>query len=219
MKGIISYQKRTRLFSIFELILIVGLACVPLFISFPFRVNIFLSWEGAYRMSEGQIPYKDFGMPLGYMYWVIPAMFFKLFGAQMITLVKAQVFINIISGLAFRSILKSLRVQPGIRLLSVLLYCISFSFFNFWPWYNHTVIVYEMIGLAFLMKYIFDERGKWIWLSLAALFVFFSFFTKQDGGALAFVLCFAILLYHCFSEKRWKPLLIFTGSFILVAFA
>src|SRR3954447_14769114 len=113
---------RLQVFSMLEIFLIVGFACVPLFATFPYRVNIFLSWEGAYRLSQGQVPYQDFGMPLGYMYWVVPAIFFKLFGAQLITLVKAQVFINIISGLAFRSILKSLDVQPGIRLLSVILY-------------------------------------------------------------------------------------------------
>src|SRR4051812_23054810 len=174
-----------RILPIAEVLIIVVLACVPLFAIFPYRLNIFLSWEGAYRMYLGQIPYRDFGMPLGYMYWVIPAIFFKLFGAQMITLIKAQVFINILSGLAFRSILKSLGVQAGIRMISVVLYVISFSFFNFWPWYNHTVIVYEMIGLAFLFKYFFYEKKRWIWLSLSALFVFFSFFTKQDGGALA----------------------------------
>lgn len=203
-----------------EVLIIVGLAFVPLFATFPYRVNIFLSWEGAYRMSQGQIPYKDFGMPLGYMYWVIPAFFFKIFGTQMITLVKAQVFINIISGLAFRSILKSLTIQPGIRFLSVFLYCISFSFFNFWPWYNHSVIVYEMVGLAFLMNYIFSERNKWSWrkLSLSALFIFFSFFTKQDGGGLAFILSLVLILYVCVSEKKWKILLIYLVSFLVVAF-
>ncbi len=212
-------KNKIRLFSGIEIAIIVLLALVPLFITFPYRVNIFLSWEGAYRMSLGQIPYKDFGMPLGYMYWVIPAIFFKIFGAQMITLVKAQVFINIISGLAFRSILKSLQVQPGVRLLSVLLYCISFSFFNFWPWYNHTVIVYEIIALAFLTRYFFGANRNWLLLSLSALFTFFSFFTKQDGGGLAFLLCLALLLYTCIQEKKWKPLLIYVGSFIIVAFA
>src|SRR6476619_3951500 len=147
-------EKRTKLYTLTELALIVLLALVPLFATFPYRVNIFLSWEGAYRLSQGQVPYRDFGMPLGYMYWVVPALFMKVFGTQMITLVKAQVFINIISGLAFRSILKSLGVQSGVRLLSVVLYCVSYSFFNFWPWYNHTVIVYEFVGLAFLMQYI-----------------------------------------------------------------
>ncbi|HEU4472162.1 MAG TPA: hypothetical protein VFR58_13815 [Flavisolibacter sp.] len=212
-------SKRVRLFSILEVLLIVLLAAVPLFLTFPYRVNIFLSWEGAYRMSQGQIPYKDFGMPLGYMYWVIPAFFFKVFGPQLISLVKAQVLINILSGLAFRSVLKHLGVQPGIRLLSVLLYCLSYSFFNFWPWYNHTVIVYEMIALAFLTRYVFAEKKHWIWLSLSALFVFFSFFTKQDGGALALLICLALLVYHCFYEKKWSPLLIFAGSFAVVCFA
>lgn len=212
-------MRKDRLFAISEVFIIVVFAMVPLFMKFPYRVNIFLSWEGAYRLSEGQIPFKDFGMPLGYMYWVVPAIFFKIFGTQMITLVKAQVLINIVSGLAFRSILKSLSVQPGVRFLSVLLYCISFSFFNFWPWYNHTVIVYEMIGLAFLMKYIFSAGRKWIFLSLSALFLFFSFFTKQDGGGLALVLCLVLLLFHCIKERQWKPMAIFLASTIIVAFA
>src|SRR6476469_9604915 len=114
MDEVVRNNQRDRLFSIFEISVIVLLALLPLFMTFPYRVNIFLSWEGAYRLSQGQIPFKDFGMPLGYMYWVIPALFFKVFGTQMITLVKAQVLINILSGLAFRSILKSLLVRPPV---------------------------------------------------------------------------------------------------------
>lgn len=210
-------QKRDRTFSLIESLAIVALAAVPLFLTFPYRVNIFLSWEGAYRMSLGQVPYRDFGMPLGYMYWVIPSLFFKIFGPQLISLVKAQVLINIISGFAFRSILKSLDVQPGIRLLSVLLYCISFSFFNFWPWYNHTVIVYQMVGLAYLVRYCSRENPRWWLLCLSALFTFFSFFTKQDGGGLALILCLALLTYYSWSSKKWKALGIFAASFFVIA--
>jgi hypothetical protein len=219
MREELAIKRKDRLFAVSEVFIIVVFAIVPLFMKFPYRVNIFLSWEGAYRLSEGQVPFRDYGMPMGYIYWVIPAIFFKIFGTQMITLVKAQVLINILSGLAFRSILKSLSVQPGARLLSVLLYCISFSFFNFWPWYNHTVIVYEMIGLAFLLKYIFSANKRWILLSLSALFIFFSFFTKQDGGGLAFILCLILLLYYCVKEKQWRPMVIFLSSVVIVAFA
>jgi len=219
MTGELTDYKKDKLFSFLEIFIIVVLAIVPLFMTFPYRVNIFLSWEGAYRISQGQIPFKDFGMPLGYMYWVIPALFFKLFGPAMFTLIKAQVLINILSGFAFRSILKSLTVQPPLRVLCVLLYCISFSFFNFWPWYNHTVIVYEMIGLAFLMKYLFSIKKKWIILALSAIFIFFSFFTKQDGGALGFIICTMLLIYECMHTKRWTPLIIFFISSIVVAFA
>ncbi|HXB91988.1 MAG TPA: hypothetical protein VNU72_06855, partial [Puia sp.] len=122
-----------------EILIIVFLAFIPVFIHLPYRVNIFLSWEGAYRISQGQLPFRDFGTPLGGMYWVVPAIFFKIFGAKLITLVKAQVFLNIVAGLSFRSILRSLSVNTGIRLASVLLFCMSYSFFNFWPWYNHSV--------------------------------------------------------------------------------
>src|SRR3989337_2117043 len=106
---------------------------------------------------------------MGYMYWVIPALFFKIFGPYMMSLVKAQVFINIIAGLSFREILRNMSVRAGIRLLGVLLFCISYSFLNYWPWYNHTVIVYELAGLAFLTRFLFSpaSRFRYAWLVLS----------------------------------------------------
>jgi len=201
-----------------EILLIVLLACVPLFIRLPYRVNIFLSWEGAYRISEGQLPFRDFGTPLGGMFWVVPALFFKVFGAKLITLVKAQVLINIVAGLAFRSILISLSVDRGTRLASVLLFCISYSFFNFWPWYNHSVIVYEIAALACLFRYVrldIPERGL-TWLIGAGLLTVCSFLTKQDGGGLTFFICCALLAADGLLQRKWRPVLVYVGSFALL---
>lgn len=199
-----------------ELTLLIGLALFPLAGSFfPYRLNIFLSYEGAYRLYLGEVPYKDFGLPMGFMYWVIPALFFKLFGPYMITLVKAQVLLNIIAGLAFRSILKNVSVRPGIRFLSVLLFCISYSFLNYWPWYNHTVIVYELVALAFLTRFLCMQPGqKWrtIYLCLSGVFVFLSFFTKQDAGAMGFLVCAVLLAYNSVVEKKWLQLPVFLMS-------
>lgn len=209
-----------------EIFLIILLACVPLFIRLPYRVNIFLSWEGAYRMSEGQLPFRDFGTPLGGMFWVVPALFFKIFGAKLISLVKAQVFINIVAGLSFRSILISLSVDKGTRLAAVLLFCISYSFFNFWPWYNHSVIVYEIAALACLFRYIRADitgtssvmPGRWtsVWLIASGILTVCSFLTKQDGGGLTFFICCALLAADGLLQRKWKPILMYVGSFAML---
>jgi hypothetical protein len=211
------FSKRSAFIT--ELVIIIGLALVPLFVPLPYRVNIFLSFEGAYRLSQGQIPYKDFGLPLGYGFWLMPALFFKIFGAYLITLVKAQVFMNILAGLAFRSILKSLDVRPVLRVVSVLLFVLSYSFFNFWPWYNQTVIVYELIGLAFLFRFLTGSQGRirFLFLSLSAGFTFLSFFTKQDGGGLALLLSLALLACNSLQEKRWWDIPVFMAFYALIA--
>ncbi len=206
-----------RILSAAEVLIIVIVACLPLVATLPYRINIFLSWEGAYRLYQGQLPYRDFGMPVGYMYWVVPAMFFKIFGPQLITLIKAQAFINILGGLAFRSIFKSLQVQYPVRFMAVLVFCLSYSFFNYWPWYNQTVIVYELIGIAFLLQFIFGSvfRTKYAWLVLSAVFIFFSFFTKQDGGGLALLICLALLGYNAMQDKKIWPPVIFIAAFVV----
>lgn len=208
-----------RILSIAEVLIIVLIALIPLFPNLPYRLNSYLSWEGAYRMANGQLPFRDFGMPVGYMYWVIPAFFFKLFGAQMITLIKAQVLINIVGGLAFRWIVRSFRVPAVISFIGVLVFCLTYSLPNYWPWYNHTVIFYELLALAFLCHFLNKRPTRWqyIWPLLAGAFVFFSFFTKQDGGGLAFLVCIALLAYDAMIEKRWLPLAVFIGGLLATA--
>ncbi|ATL48609.1 hypothetical protein COR50_16360 [Chitinophaga caeni] len=215
--------ERNRTTTVLECLIICGLAIVPLFLTFPYRVNIFLSYEGAYRMYLGQVPYKDFGTPLGFGFWLVPSLFFKLFGPHMMSLVKAQVFMNILGGFAFRSMMRSLNVQPIIRLLSILVFAISYSFFNFWPWYNHSVIVYEFVGLAFLLAALNREyKQAWIvyiQLFLSATFLFLSFFTKQDGGGLGLLLALALLVYGCIQDRKYLRLGIFIASYLIIALA
>jgi hypothetical protein len=203
-----------RILSFAEVLIILVIALIPLFPNLPYRLNSYLSWEGAYRMAKGQVPFRDFGMPLGYMYWVIPAFFFKIFGAQMITLVKAQVLINILGGLSFRWILKSLRVSTAISFTGILVFCLTYSLPNYWPWYNNTVIFYELVALAFLIHFLTRKPTRWglIWPVLSGAFVFFSFFTKQDGGGLALLVCLGLLIYDAIIERRWIPIALFTGG-------
>lgn len=202
-----------------EILITVAFCFAPLLYTNPYRLNIFLSWEGAYRLYLGQVPFRDFSLPMGYGYWVIPAIFFKIFGPFMYSLIKAQVFINLVSVLALRSILKMLNVNPVTILLTVLVFCFSYVSKNFWPWYNHSVIVFEIVALYFLFAAVLKSTG---WktvanLGLSAFFVLFAIFTKQDGGALALFISYGILLYDGWVDRSGKKVLIFTGFFIALS--
>lgn len=192
---------------------------IPLLFKNPYRLNIFLSWEGAYRLSIGQIPFKDFALPMGYGYWVIPAIFFKIFGPFMYSLIKAQVFINLVSVITFRAILRKLNVDPITVFLSVIIFCFSYVSWNFWPWYNHLVIVLGFVAIYLALVAVFTETN---WkstaaLALSAFFILFAFFTKQDGGALSLLIVYSIIAYDAVVEKSGRKFLIFTGFFLLMS--
>lgn len=196
------------------------IAVVPLFFNLPFRDNIYLSWEGAYRLYKGQVPFKDFGVPLGYAFWILPAMSFHVFGPYLYSLVKVQVVINILSGLSFMYIIRVFLKDKGLIVVSVLLYTISFSFYNFWPWYNHTVVVYEFLGIAFLLMVLLRDDmsllGKVTGLLFSAFFCFLSLFTKQDAGAFAVLISGVLLVYDAVISKRWVPIVTFGLWFLIV---
>ncbi|MGB3179976.1 MAG: hypothetical protein WBB45_01200 [Cyclobacteriaceae bacterium] len=204
-----------RTATLLEAGMILVFSLIPLFFTFPYRINIFLSFEGAYRLYLGQVPYEDFGLPLGYAYWLVPSVFFRLFGPSMYTLIIAQSFLNIVTGFSFRSLMKSFRVAPPQRLLALFIFCLSYLFINFWPWYNNSVFIYQLIGLAFMAYGLLGASG---WKKPAALvaagaFTFLSLFTKQDGGGLATVLAGTVLLYHLIVFRDWKSMLLFIAGY------
>jgi hypothetical protein len=202
-----------------ELVIALIFCFVPLLFNNPYRINIFLSWEGAYRMYLGQMPFRDYSLPMGYGYWVIPAVFFKIFGPYFSSLIKAQVFINLLSILTFRSILKTLNVKAEIILLSVVVFCFSYVSFNFWPWYNNVVFTFEMIAVYFLLCAIVKNHSwkTWANIFMAAFFTFFSIFTKQDIGGLAFFTAYVMLIYSAIIDRSAKKLVVFTVMFTLIA--
>jgi hypothetical protein len=215
----LEFIERRRNILLLDLLVIAPFLILPLLIDLPYRVNIFLTWEGAYRLYLGQVPFKDFGLPMGYGFWIIPAVFFKLFGPTFMSLIKAQVLINLLSALSLRGILYNLRIKPILITLALLIFCLTYVIYNFWPWYNHSVVVFELTALFFLTV---DpaKLKKWQYhlsISAAGFFTFFTFFTKQDVGGICFVMSLFILVYLAWRNNYYFIILTYLVSVLLSA--
>ncbi|NMM47237.1 glycosyltransferase family protein [Marinigracilibium pacificum] len=203
-----------RIISVSQTVVILFFSVLPLFFSYPYRINIFLSWEGAYRIMNGEIPFRDFGIPMGYAYWVLPSLFFKVFGPKLFTLIICQVFINIIGGLTFIGILRQFRINNYLILVSAFVYGLTYIFLNYWPWYNHSAFIFGQIGLYFTLRYILQKQTI-TYLILSGLFAFISFWTKQDYGALFMVFTLILLGVKSLETKKFVIPLISLVSFLL----
>ena len=200
-----------------EALLIIALAFIPLLFAFPYRINVFLAWDGAYRISEGLIPYKDFGTPVGYVFWLIPAMFFKLFGANVFSLIISQSFINAVAGFTFLGVLKQLNVTRTIRGIGLIVFVLTYSIYNIWPWYNHFVFVLELLALWSILKGLNSEDGikSILWIALAGFISVLGFLTKQDTGALTFILGLGLIGCHFYTTRKWKPVIYYLSGFLV----
>jgi hypothetical protein len=214
-----NFIEKPRNLYIIDFLLVLPFLILPLLVNLPFRVNIFLSWEGAYRLSIGQVPFQDFGMPMGFGFWLIPALFFKIFGPTFATLVKAEVFINFLSLLALRGTLYNLRVKPLVISFALLVFALTYVIYNFWPWYNHTVVVFEMIAIYFLTRYDKDKSttNNLVSIVLAGIFTFLTLYTKQDVGGICFLFSLFLLVYVMWKDNAWMPLVAYIASFGIMA--
>lgn len=190
-------------------------ALLPVFFDLSYQINLYMIWEGAYRLSLGQLPYRDFGIPMGFYGWVMPALFFKIFGASLFTLAKTQAFMNIVSGLSFRWILKCIGAPSPARFLSIVVFSLTYILGLYWPQYNHTVIIFQFVGFGFMFQYLSNPTTRWSIVHLIActIFLTIAFFTKQDAGGLAILIAVVIIAYQSFVTKTVKPILITVLSF------
>src|ERR1041385_5733557 len=191
------FIEKPRYLLIADLLLALPFLVLPLFINLPYRVNIFLSWEGSYRLYLGQVPFVDFGMPMGYGYWMIPTLFFKILGPTFLSLIYAQVFINLMGLLALRGILYNLKIKPVVVSLALVVFSLTYIIYNFWPWYNQCVVMFELVALYFVTGYSNSSNKIWYYLKLvlAAFFTSITLWTKQDVGGMGFMICVFLLGY------------------------
>lgn len=197
--------------------------------NFAYFRDYSITFEGAYRIFLGQVPYRDFGTPVGPGSFAIPAVFFKLFEPNWTVFLISQQFQNACLLIAIYYILNRIYIKPVVKRVSLILFSIFYILLLSHPWYNSTATLL-MFGSAFYA------------LGLTRVNIFFSgilaalcLLTKQDFGFFAFAISFLFIVLRSldsdwieilpnldiFSNNRWLPkllinLLLFIGTVIAI---
>ena len=145
-------------------------------------------WEGAYRLSLGQMPFSDFGTPVGPVSFLIPALFFKLFSASWFVMQISQMFENaILLALAYL-LLKRLQFTPSNINKAIACFAFFYLVFLSHPWYNSGAFLCFLASMVLLLG-----RG-YLSVIAAGLVGGLCFLAKQDYGVMNFCLGSLVLL-------------------------
>jgi len=212
----IKLKSNLKLYLLLVLINLFSFGYIFVFGGYFFR-DYSIIFEGGLRVWDGQIPYKDFFLPVGPVVLYLQAFFNWICGANATAM---HLHVSCINSIVLTCFFLYARKHIG-NLLSVgLTFFLHFCFYGATvnPWYNHTAIFFYIIPQIILL-YEFDKSFE---ISLVMLLVVgglasLSLFSKQDIGALGIVFIGSQILF--FSQHRWKNSSIFIISVVIATSA
>jgi hypothetical protein len=149
-------------------------------------------YEGAYRIAQGQIPFNDFGLPVGPMSLVIPAVFFKIFEPTWYILQISQLFQNGLILLFFLNILLKITKDINTIIFNLMSLTLFYLILLTNPWYNTTALICLLVSVS-----LFLSKNS-VSIAISGLFCALSILSKQDYGGLNI---FVIFVINTFIEK------------------
>ncbi len=156
-------------------------------------------WEAAFRVSLGQIPYTDFGSPVGPISFLLPALFFKIFSPTWEILQITQLVENILVILLVYGITVRLECQRNISNLTIILCSIFYLVFLTHPWYNSTAVIFLLAAIWSILK------PGIPWVILSSLFAGICLITKQDYGIVAAGIVGVLIIAQSTTDLKFQP--------------
>jgi len=181
---------------------------------FAFR-DYSIIFDGGLRIWHGQIPYRDFFLPLGPMVFYLQAFFDLLAGPNIRAMqLHAGVINAIVLCLFFLYARRNIPTWIALVLTGVLHFCYYGATVN--PWYNHTALFFYFIGQVALWNALDDDEFVPVsCLIFSGVCAALAVFSKQDIGGLAAVFMGSQLLF--FGRRPLKESMIYAGSGLLTA--
>lgn len=169
-------------------LLSIGFLSTYLFRHFEYFRDYAVMYDGAYRISRGDFPYKAFGMPVGPVSLLLPAALFTIMGPAWVNVITAQQIVNVAQLGVFTLILRRLSIRKSQRHLAMVTYSFLYLLTLSHSWYNNTA------ALLFSLCVFLSLSPKITSRLLCGVCLGLCIFCKQDYGALS-VLVSAVLSY------------------------
>jgi len=161
---------------------------------FPFDQSIV--YDGAWRIIQGQIPYKDFIAPIGPVTFLYQADIFSIFGVNYASYLIGAAVMNAISAIIAFLIINILikKNSYSLSLAGALISAIFFYAQMGTTYHDQTAIFFCMLSLFTLLytESNVQMNKKFIMLWLSGVFWVLAFLSKQNFAALFLPLIFII---------------------------
>jgi len=178
-------------------------------------------FEGSYRVTLHQVPFKDFFIPYIPLVFYVQAFFNFVFGS---TLFSMAIHGFVLAGIICIPFYFLVRKEMGyiMSLIFTVFFYISFNGLQFHPYYNQYASFFFLINIFLIIKSIKKDSIHWSVYLLSAILGTLTFYSKQDLGLLHI---FFVFLYFVINyPKKLKSILMFyvvpgivllLGSYIL----
>lgn len=209
----ISIHQKKHLWQDFITIIIVStlLSFNGLYSRIFFR-DFSILFEGAYRINCGQIPYRDFFLPVGPVSMYMQSFFNAIFGVNLIALASHISFLTSILAIGFYITSRKDLGRP-VALFAACACWFSFNGINTFPWYNQTGFFFFGVQLLLMVHFRHQAIPTKV-LGLCSILSALSIYSKQDIGLLQFIL--SSLYFFLFSSNKSKTIVFYIlPSFLL----
>ena len=162
-------------------------------------------FEGSQRISEGQMPYKDFTIVMGPVVFLMQSFFNLFFGTTFFSMFIHSLFLSLIICIIFYYFCRK-EFNIFISFIFSIFFYISFQGLAFHPFYNHSTYFFLFLNVFLLLLYIKKPLPIYVFI-LSSILASLDFYTKQDIGVLHIILVFCYFIFNY--KKQWKSIILY----------
>lgn len=159
-----------------------------------FMLDESIVFDGAWRIAQGQVPYRDFVMPFGPITFALQGWMFRMAGVSFSSLVLTAAILSMLTCAVVVRLLWVLTDGSRIpTLLGALLTAVWFQAPFGIPWMEQTGFAFDLLAVLAVVEGRLGAHRAGAWYVLAGLASTAAILSKQNAGGLFVPVCIGCL--------------------------